>query len=67
MRALLLRALARLPERERAAVVLREIEGRPAAEVAKILGSSEVTVRSQLSLARVKLRGLMDGLMRRRS
>jgi RNA polymerase sigma-70 factor, ECF subfamily len=67
MRALLLRALARLPEQERAAVVLREIEGRPTAEVAKILGSSEVTVRSQVSRARVKLRGLLDGLIRRRS
>ena len=47
----LLRALKDLPERERAAVVLREIEGFSTGEVAAILGSSEVTVRSQISRA----------------
>ncbi|MBI1792302.1 MAG: sigma-70 family RNA polymerase sigma factor [Acidobacteria bacterium] len=49
-------ALARLPEKERAAVVLRDIEGLPTGEVARILGSSEATVRSQTSKARVKIR-----------
>ena len=52
-------ALARLPEKERAAVVLRDIEGLPAAEVARILGSSEATVRSQTSKARVKIRQIL--------
>lgn len=49
-------ALLRLPERERAALVLREIEGLSTQEAAKVLGSSEATVRSQISNARLKLR-----------
>jgi RNA polymerase sigma-70 factor (ECF subfamily) len=49
-------ALARLPEKERAAVVLREIEGLSTSEVAAILGSTEGTVRAQISMARTKLR-----------
>lgn len=50
------RALRRLPEKERAALVLRDIEGLPSREVAAILGSSEATVRSQIASARLKLR-----------
>jgi RNA polymerase sigma-70 factor, ECF subfamily len=49
-------ALQELPEKERAAVVLRDIEGFSTAEVAEILGSSEGTVRSQISTARVKIK-----------
>jgi RNA polymerase sigma factor (sigma-70 family) len=49
-------ALLRLPERERTALVLREIEGLSTHEAAKILGSTEATVRSQISNARLKLR-----------
>ena len=49
-------ALSALPEKERAAVVLRDIEGLPTAEVAEILGSSEATVRSQISTARLKIK-----------
>jgi RNA polymerase sigma-70 factor (ECF subfamily) len=48
-------ALRKLPERERAAVVLRDIEGLGTREVAQILGIEEVTVRSHISSARVKL------------
>jgi RNA polymerase sigma-70 factor (ECF subfamily) len=55
----LMAALAQLPVKERAAVVLREIEGLSTAEVAEALGSSEVTVRSQISKAMVKLRGIL--------
>jgi len=55
----LMAALATLPAKERAAVVLREIEGLSTAEVAAALGSSEVTVRSQISKAMVKLRGIL--------
>ncbi len=51
-------ALRQLPEKERAALVLREIEGLSTREVAEILGSSEVTVRSQICSARMKLRRL---------
>ncbi len=49
-------ALATLAEKERAALLLREMEGLTTAQVARALGSSEVTVRSQISYARTKLR-----------
>jgi RNA polymerase sigma-70 factor (ECF subfamily) len=52
---LLMDGLQTLPERERAAVVLRDIEGLATREVAAILHVEEVTVRSQISMARVKL------------
>ncbi len=58
-------ALATLPERERAAIVLRDIEGIATSEVARILGSSEVTVRSQISNGRVKIRKFIDRQQRR--
>lgn len=53
---ILLRALATLTEKERAAIVLRDLEGLPSEEVARILGSSQTTVRSQICTARVKLK-----------
>src|SRR5262245_53879998 len=49
---LLYQALADLAEKERTAVVLRDIEGFTTAEVAEMLGSAEATVRSQISVAR---------------
>lgn len=52
--------LATLPEKERAALLLREMQGLTTAEVACTLGSSEVTVRSQISSARLKLRRFFD-------
>lgn len=55
-RRVLAEGLATLPEKERAAVLLRDIEGLSTAEVAAILESSEATVRSQISTARGKLR-----------
>jgi RNA polymerase sigma-70 factor (ECF subfamily) len=57
----MMRALARLPEKERTALVLREIEGLSTKEVAEILDSSETTVRSQISVARTKLRKMASG------
>ena len=62
-KAMLQKALQELPEKEGAAVVLRDIEGFSTAEVAEILGSSEATVRSQISTARLKIR---KALKRRR-
>jgi RNA polymerase sigma-70 factor (ECF subfamily) len=56
----LYRALAELGERERAAVVLRDIEGFTTAEVAEMLGSAEATVRSQISVARLKMRKVIE-------
>ncbi len=58
-------ALVTLPERERAAIVLRDLEGISTAEVARILHSSEVTVRSQISNARVKIRKFVDRQQKR--
>jgi RNA polymerase sigma-70 factor (ECF subfamily) len=52
---LLVDGLQTLPERERAAVVLRDIEGLSTREVAAILDVEEVTIRCQISMARVKL------------
>jgi RNA polymerase sigma-70 factor (ECF subfamily) len=60
-RAAVAKALLRLPEKERAAVTLRDIEGLSTSEVARILGSSEATVRSQISTARVKLARYLKG------
>jgi RNA polymerase sigma-70 factor, ECF subfamily len=62
-RALLRRALASLPEKERAAVVLRDVEGLSTEEVARLLGSRPVTVRSQISSARVKLKDYCERLI----
>jgi len=65
-RALLLRSLRLLSERERAALVLRDMQGLSTAEVAGILGSSVVTVRSQVSKARLKMRDFVERYSRRR-
>jgi len=58
-------ALKTLPEKERAAVVLRDVQGLSTREVAEILGSSEVTVRSQISVARGKLKKFTDRYLRK--
>ena len=60
-------ALAGLPEKERAAVVLRDLEGLSTAEVAEVLGSSQTTVRSQISRARIKLRAERDRWLKERT
>ena len=52
-------ALRTLPEKERAALTLRDLEGLPTREVAQILGSSEATVRSQVSAARLKIKKIL--------
>lgn len=52
--------LKQLPARERAVLVLRDVEGLETREVARILGSSETTVRSQASRARVHLKRIME-------
>ena len=58
-------ALATLPKKERTAIVMRDIEGFSTAEVAGILGSSEGTVRSQISTARIKIYKALEGKLRR--
>ena len=59
-RKILYQALQELPEKERAAIVLRDIEGLSTAEVAEILNSSEATVRSQICTARLKIRKAVE-------
>jgi RNA polymerase sigma-70 factor (ECF subfamily) len=61
-RLILQRALGTLPEKERLAIVLRDIEGLSTAEVASILRSSETTVRSQVSRGRLRLRAAIHRL-----
>ena len=62
-RLVLRKALATLPEKERMAIVLRDIEGLSTAEVASVLQSSETTVRSQVSRGRLRLKAAIDRLL----
>ena len=55
-------AIERLPDKERAALLLREVEGLETEEVAQRMGSSAVTVRSQISRARARLRQWLGGI-----
>ncbi|HZX06769.1 SigE family RNA polymerase sigma factor [Kribbella sp.] len=55
-RDLLLRALATLPRRTRATLVLRYFEDLPEAEIAEIMGCSLGTVKSNVSRGLAKLR-----------
>jgi len=59
-------SLRMLSGKERAALVLRDLEGLSTSEVAQALGSSEATVRSQISQARVKVRHFVERYFRRR-
>jgi RNA polymerase sigma-70 factor, ECF subfamily len=56
--------LSRLTSRERAALVLRDIEDIPAEEVARNLGCSRATVRSHIANARVKLKKFAESRKR---
>jgi len=55
------KALARLPERQRAVLYLGEIEGLTDAEVAESLGIRRSTVRVHRQRGRNRLRKLLDG------
>jgi RNA polymerase sigma-70 factor (sigma-E family) len=61
MRAALTSALAGLPVRQRACVVLRYFDDLSVAETAAVLGCSEGTVKSQTSRALASLRSTFDG------
>jgi RNA polymerase sigma factor (sigma-70 family) len=53
------RMLARLPEAQRTAVVLRHVEGLPTSEIAEILGCPEGTAKSHVSRGLARLRALL--------
>ncbi|KAF0249632.1 MAG: ECF subfamily RNA polymerase sigma-24 factor [bacterium] len=53
-------ALETLSERERTAIVLRDIQGLETKDVAQMLGTAEATIRSQISMARVKIKKYRD-------
>lgn len=57
------RAIARLPEGCRAAFVLHDIEGFEHNEVARLLGVTEGTSKSQVHKARMKLRVMLGSLV----
>lgn len=61
-RAMVQQALACLPEAERAALVLRDLEGLSTEAVARILGVRPVTIRSQVSSARAKVQAFCSRL-----
>jgi RNA polymerase sigma-70 factor (ECF subfamily) len=65
-RRLLFEALAALTERERQAIVLRDLEGLTTAEVAEAMGTTEATVRSQIAIGRAKLKEHVAEQLRRR-
>jgi RNA polymerase sigma-70 factor, ECF subfamily len=64
-RAALERALGELPPVQRAVFELREVEGRPTEEVARILAIPAATVRVYLHRARIRLRALLGPHFRR--
>src|SRR5579872_1809307 len=49
-----------LTDRERTALILRDVEGLPAGEVARRLNCSKATVRSHIANARIKFRRYME-------
>jgi RNA polymerase sigma-70 factor (ECF subfamily) len=65
-RELITRAMATLPEKERASIVLRDVEGLSTDEVARIMKSSPTTVRSQISSARKKIKTYCEQYLRRK-
>ena len=65
-RAIVRRALETLPEKERTAVVLRDLEGLSTEEVARLMKTRPATVRSQVSTARTKLKLYCERFINRR-
>ncbi|HXG93783.1 MAG TPA: sigma-70 family RNA polymerase sigma factor [Blastocatellia bacterium] len=62
--AMILKALDTLTKKERAAIVLRDLEGLTTKEAARALGSSQTTIRSQVSSARAKIKKFYERAMK---
>jgi RNA polymerase sigma-70 factor (ECF subfamily) len=62
-RAMIDQALDTLSKKERAAIVLRDLEGMSTEKVAEVLGSSQTTVRSQISSARAKIKKYRERIL----
>ena len=58
-RLIVLKAIARLPEHQRAVVILYDLQGIPYEEIARILKTRVGTVKSRLNRARLALRDLL--------
>jgi RNA polymerase sigma factor (sigma-70 family) len=56
----LVRALSQLPPKQRASVVLHHYAGYPAADIARMIGSTSAAVSVHLSVGRKRLRRLME-------
>jgi RNA polymerase sigma-70 factor (ECF subfamily) len=63
--AMIAEALDTLSTKERAALVLRDFEGLSTVEVARVLGSSQTTVRTQICSARAKIKQYRDRVLKR--
>lgn len=63
VRELVRRAMSCLPERQREALHLKDIEGYPTVEIAALLGCDEAQVRVILSRARHTIRGILEKMM----
>lgn len=50
-----------LSDRERTALLLRDVDGVPSREVAQLMRCSEATVRSHIANARIKFRRFLEG------
>jgi RNA polymerase sigma-70 factor (ECF subfamily) len=66
-RQLIQTALQELPEKQRAAIVLRDLQGLSTSEVAETMKVSEATVRSHLSTARLRMKRFIENRIRRKS
>ena len=53
-------AIARLPQRQRMALILAKYEGLPYAEIGEVLGSNEKAVKSMIHRARENLRSMLS-------
>jgi RNA polymerase sigma-70 factor (ECF subfamily) len=67
LRSVIAAGLETLTPKERAVLVLRDIQGLPTREVARALGTTQATVRSQAATARLKIRKFAERFGKRTS